>query len=373
LAAALSVGWPEIESPPADKAVVWLPSKSARPVASRAPIEDPPEATGGIGIAPWTISVLVVPIVDTVHLLSRCAGRNRLGPGVFVADDLVFWAEALRFAGALVARRSFLPDLIEDGELFLARWRPVVLGKERGVQARLAEAMPDSCRAAGAGSTAPDSDRASVLAGFLDAAVDSLVRMAATPKAAHPTAARPRRGSRSRPGTAAPDTVDDRWLAALCGPEARVEGSRAELVALRQQCREWHRPVAVVHEGPFRLCFRLEEPALEEYEGERPWSPGEAAWCIRYLIQSNSDPSLIVPAAEAWRGAPEAGRRRRSRLMASTSGTSCCRPWAERCGSAPFWRIACAAAFPTFTSRTRPAPCPSSPIMLLSSSKPVSV
>ena len=101
LAAALSAGWPEIDSPPADKVVVWLPSKGARPVASRPLIEDPPEATGGITIAPWTVSALVVPIVDAVYLLSRCAGRSRLAPGVFVADDLAFWAEALRFAGAV--------------------------------------------------------------------------------------------------------------------------------------------------------------------------------------------------------------------------------------------------------------------------------
>jgi acetoacetyl-CoA reductase len=135
----------------------------------------------------------------------------------------------------------------------------------------------------------------------LDAAVDNLVRIAAAPKAAPLTVARPRRGSRSRPRATAPDTVDDRWLAALCGPEPRVDGSQEELVSLRQRCREWRRPVAVVHEGPFRLCFRLEEPAPEEDEVERPWSPGEAAWTLRYLIQSNSDPSLIVPAAEAWR------------------------------------------------------------------------
>ena len=60
-----------------------------------------------------------MPIVDAVYLLSRCAGRSRLAPGGFVADDLAFWAEALRFAGALVARGSFLPDLIEEDNVFL--------------------------------------------------------------------------------------------------------------------------------------------------------------------------------------------------------------------------------------------------------------
>ncbi len=218
LAAVLSAGWPEIESPSADKAVVWLPSKGARPVASRPLIEDPPEATGGITIAPWTVSTLVVPIVDAVHLLSRCAGRSRLAPGIFVADDLAFWAEALRFAGALVARGSFLPDLIEADELFLARWRPVVLGKERGVQARLADAMPDSCRAASPGSTPPDTDRASVLSGFLDAAVDGLVRSAAAMRTRLSTAA-----SRNPPKTEArPESGG-----AETGPAARQESGMA--------------------------------------------------------------------------------------------------------------------------------------------------
>ncbi len=307
LAAALRDGWPQIESPPVDQAVVWLPSKGLRPLASRSLIESPPEATDVITIAPWRVSALSLPMLDAVHLLSRCAGRSRLATGVFAADDLAFWVEVLRFAGALVARGSFLPDLIEEDKVFRARWYPVVLGKERGVQARLVEAMPDACRAVGQGPAPPESSRAALLADFLDAAVDSLVRLAAVPKVVHSTAAQLRRSIAARSKVTAPDTLDDRWLAALCSAEPRVDASLEELVALRQRCREWRRPVAVVHEGPFRLCFRLEEPAPElaepapeEGEGERPWSRGDAAWTLRYLIQSNSDPSLIVPVAEAW-------------------------------------------------------------------------
>ncbi len=302
LAAALSAGWPGIEVSPADKVVVWLPSAGGRPVASRPLIEEPTTTTTDhITIAPWRVSALNVAMADAVASISRSVGMRRLAPGVFAAEDLTFWAQALRFAGALVASGHFLPDLIEEDETFLARWRPVVMGKERGVQARLTDAMPEACRAAGSGATPPDSARASLLSAFLERAVDSFVRLSEAPETARAAAQKQRRKTVIAAKVGAGNSVDDRWLAALNGPDPQVHGSKEALAALRQRCWEWRRPVVVVHEGPFRLCFRLEEPAATEVEDEGAWAGGEAAWTIRYLIQSNRDPSLLVPAAKAWK------------------------------------------------------------------------
>jgi hypothetical protein len=38
--------------------------------------------------------------------------------GIIVADDLAFWAVALRFIGALVARHAYLPDLVKAASGF---------------------------------------------------------------------------------------------------------------------------------------------------------------------------------------------------------------------------------------------------------------
>ena len=54
--------------------------------------------------------------------------------------------------------------------------------------------------------------------------------------------------------------------------------------------REWQRPVAAAAEAPFRLCFRLEEPAAERPE-----------WRVQYFLQAARDPSLLVPAAKVWK------------------------------------------------------------------------
>ena len=42
---------------------------------------------------------------------------------------------------------------------------------------------------------------------------------------------------------------------------------------------------------PFRLCFRIEEP-----------NDGNGKWYVRYLLQANRDPSLLIPAEEIWKG-----------------------------------------------------------------------
>src|SRR5262249_3211517 len=76
----------------------------------------------------------------------------------------------------------------------------------------------------------------------------------------------------------------------------------AELARLAEQVRDWRRPIALSTAAPFRLCFRLEEPP-EEGNGESPKGRRKArhpAWYVRYLLQAADDPSLLVPADDAW-------------------------------------------------------------------------
>ena len=56
--------------------------------------------------------------------------------------------------------------------------------------------------------------------------------------------------------------------------------------------------MAVAAAAPFRLCFRLEEP--EAGDGAEPGFRADGAWTVRYLLQAKDDPSLLIPAADAW-------------------------------------------------------------------------
>ena len=70
-----------------------------------------------------------------------------------------------------------------------------------------------------------------------------------------------------------------------------VTGADSELAALAVQIEQWQRPVRVAALAPFRLSFRLHEPEDEEETDD---------WRVQYLLQGTKDPSLLVPAADAW-------------------------------------------------------------------------
>jgi SNF2 family DNA or RNA helicase len=279
--------------------VAWLPTVDGRPVASSPLIADPPEAAARPVLAPWKVTALRLGIDTAVDLLCACVGKDTLTPGVVVGKTLAYWANALRFAGALVARQQFLPD--EDAVVRppRARWQPVLAAPDAQRQAVLARSMPAACRAlTNTADAPPETPAAAVLAAFLAEATDYLVRSASASTAPPAVSGRTRRQA----SVPAFDSVHDQWLHALRAPAGEMRGDGAELTRLADQVREWRRPIAVSTATPFRLCFRLEEPP-EEGNGETPRRRAKgsnSSWYVRYLLQAADDPSLLLPVADAW-------------------------------------------------------------------------
>jgi SNF2 family DNA or RNA helicase len=197
---------------------------------------------------------------EAIALLRSTAGREMLGADVGIGRDLAWWCQALRLATEIVAAQRFLPSLSYDStrKLYRARWEPLLGERERKLAARLAAAMPDAAQS---------------LERFLGMAVDALVRD------------RPILRTHTN---GAPASLHDRWIRALRSTDSVVAGTPAELRALAAQIAEWRRPVLEEHAAEYRLCLRIEEP--EE---------GDDAWRIAYLLQSRSEPSLLLDTKSA--------------------------------------------------------------------------
>src|SRR5690606_14987351 len=122
-------------------------------------------------------------------------------------------------------------------------------------------------------------------------AVDALVRAARGARAA---AIPPHATARKRKASAAADDEhtpwEDRWLAALEGPDDTFEPQGFAERTLIDDLDAWSRPVHGARDR-LRACFRLELPA----DGNEPF-------VLRFLLQSPDDPSLLVDAADVWRG-----------------------------------------------------------------------
>jgi SNF2 family DNA or RNA helicase len=298
--------------PDAEALVAWLPTSAGAPAASSPLVASPPEKAALVTVAPWTVTTRRLSLPESVDLLCASVGKEAPAPGVVIGTDLAFAATALRLAGALVARQHYLPAAEELDGVVRAVWRPVFSGLDADRLTKLARAMPDACRALQRKADAPPKAAAlSLLREFIAAAVDHLVRTAIPPA--------PRVSRRG----AAPsfDSPHEAWLHALRSPDNAVAGSPAELSRFAGQVQGWQRPVVVRAAAPFRLTFRLEEPPAE--------AENTGIWFVRYLLQAAHDPSLLIPAEEAFRdrrAAPaplrRAGFDAREHLLASLGQAS---------------------------------------------------
>src|SRR5215204_4423898 len=289
-----------VNQAPAETVIVWLPTIEGRPLASSPMIAEPPGSSEQATLSPWEVTALSLPTERLIELLCYCVGRETLSQGVIVGNDLTFWSQAVRFAGSIVARQSFLPGVNLNGAAPRARWEPVIAGTDVQRLKRLAAAMPHACRSFGNTEDAspPDTPAVIVLSDFITEVVDELVRSAFTPDSRSSVAVSRRKQARSF------ESVHDQWLQALRAGEGVMSGDASELVRLAEQVREWQRPVAAQAATPIRLCFRLEEPEegddMSVGVATTRASISQGRWQVRYLLQAVDDPSLLVPAAQVW-------------------------------------------------------------------------
>ncbi len=342
------------------EAVLLLPSLRTAPLDSPELIRTAPRPgpRAEPALLPWTVPVVVL------HGTSALAAIPERAPGIRYGASMAYLAGLAEFATELVSRGRVLPTLDHDGAGAVARWRPVIQGPDVAAMHALAAAMPPVCRAmarrappdeaAGrqaAGHAPETGDAHEVMTAALAALVDAAAREALPPGL---RLAPPRRGRLPARLPAA-----DAWLAALTGLDGRLNADPAELSALAQALAPWE-DVGTGQTGPARATFRLTEVPAEPDDGlfgadddepgaagggsggaaggpggaaggsggaagggsrgaagggsgagagqaataaaTGPGTPGhsEPGWRLEFLLQSVSDPSLLIGAEQTW-------------------------------------------------------------------------
>src|SRR5207237_143635 len=130
------------------------------------------------------------------------------------------------FAGSLVAREQFLPDVERHEQTWRACWKPILAGDDARHANELARVLPAACRALALDCDSPPARSAvALLSDFLALAVDALVR-SAMPSATALAVKQPKRPAPSF------DSLHDQWLHALRDPEGTLHGTAKELTEL---------------------------------------------------------------------------------------------------------------------------------------------
>lgn len=255
-------------------AVLQLPS------LRRAPLDSPelfrttprPAARSEPMLLPWTVSVQSLSAGPALTALAEPVADVRYG------ESVRYLAELAGLAEDLAERGRVLPALARDEQGPVAYWRPVVQGPDIAALNALIAAMPPVCRAEPA---TPDAHELATAA--LDALTDAAVR---TRLPAGLDLLGPRRGRR-------PKNIPAReaWLTALTAPDGRFGADSAELDELARALGPWEE-VGAGEPGPARAVFRLSQT-------EEPVD-GQPGWQLEFLLQSMTDPSLVVPAEQTW-------------------------------------------------------------------------
>ncbi len=287
-------------------ATAWLPTQSGRPFPSSALIGEAPSGRTQVRLIPWRVEGLILAPAEYYRVLTVYGERARELQGMVSGRDFSFWLEALRFAGSLVARQRYLPNIEQRASQWHAHWHPVWLGDDADERERMARRMPAVARALTPDGQdgAPRLSANDRLETFISAVVDQMVR---------------RRGGLNKAISGKDGNVYDRWLRALRSAESRTAGQAKDLKELGEQLRQWHEPIDQAARAPFRLCFRLEEPSggvpndkgngngragkKRNGRGQKNKDQarsGQKNWFVRYLLQGTQDPTLMVPTADAW-------------------------------------------------------------------------
>jgi SNF2 family DNA or RNA helicase len=235
-----------------------------------------PPARSGPALLPWTVPVVCLDPVTGLTALSERA------PGVRYGASISYLADLAEFAGELVSRGRVLPALARDADGAVATWRPVLSGPDVVAVHALTRAMPPVCRA-----VPGEGDPVEIVAATLAAMVDAIARGALGGGPGLAPATRGRKPER-RPAVEA-------WLEALSMPEGRFNADPAELDVLARELDAWA-DVGSSQTGPARATFRLSE-ADSPTEDQ---AVADSRWVLDFLLQSASDPSLLIPAAQAW-------------------------------------------------------------------------
>ena len=255
-----------------------LPAHAGGPLASRELVRSTsgPAPRGTPELRPWAVPAVAVDPAE----LDDPAEELRYGASVAHVRAVV------AFADDLARRGHVLPTLDRAGPAVRARWRPVVQGIDQAAVEALAATMPPVARAEPAGRANTPADPAALVADALDVLVDAAVRDRLA-----------RTGVAHRGGQG----VVDAWLTALTSPDDRLP-ARTALDPLTEALQAWD-AVGTEPPGAAHACFRLAEvrALAEEYD-----DTGDGThWRLEFLLQSTTDPSLLVPAGQVWAGAAD--------------------------------------------------------------------
>ncbi len=274
-------------------ATVWLPSQDNLPLARRGLFSTATGTRTALRtetptLMAWQVTGLALDPLRALFFLSRLGDAtarqhaDSILPRLRLGNDLIFWSNAAKFALEILVGQHYLPSLrVDPAGRLEAIWQPILLDprveQHRG---ELVRTMPPVCRAYNLESPADAPAPAALTEHFVATLVDAAVRAWGESLAPAPTA----------PAL--------HWLQRLLSPQPHLHLPPQPAHELYQEWQQWTEQLFVVRDANFRICFRLEEPDVNDNGDSGAHHP--LVWKLHYYLQARDNPNLVVSAREIW-------------------------------------------------------------------------
>ncbi len=266
-----------------EKQFAWLPARGDLPIPSTPLLGEEPDKRRKVQLQHFPIVARPLTVDELFEFMVIAGQGNIPGSGVIYGNSVPWIRQLLGIALALAGEESFLPTITGYDSQWEVRWVPVPTDEAEVKLQKIIQTMPAVCRCLNnSGEIPPETPRQATFEMLLAHSLDFIVRNSIVTKTKTKTA----------------HSVHDAWLDALSREDATIKWSnQSELQSFSQQLSTWRRSVDTNTKSPFRFCFRLAEPSVDERPGN---------WQVEYLLQPKTDQSLHLPVGPLWKKSGQA-------------------------------------------------------------------
>lgn len=271
---------------------VWLPSNGETAIPSSPLVGHKSDTSEKENLYQFPITALRLNANSLFELTLLSEKGNVPGSGIIFGSSVIWIRQVVKIALNLIRSQSILPSIIRTASCWEATWLPVPDSTTFLAIEKLAETIPAVCRALGKTVTQapPEVPKQLALKQLLAFALNAFLH--------------PAEKSEVIKGFTF-ESIHDAWIYALSNNPSKIAWDREpEIEEFARQLSAWRRPLDIHNRSPFRFCFQLTEPPLKGAKQER--------WHVAYLLQSKTDPSLILEAKDLWKPESTASQHAKS-------------------------------------------------------------
>ncbi len=268
--------------------MLWLPTIGLTPAYSSPLIESRHTIEGIKELKPWLVHAIEINPERLIDIMVASLDTNIIQPGLVVGSEMHFLGQVFKVAANLVIRHQFLPMLYDCGNEYQAHWRPIINGQTQEVLKKLAKAWPPLLRLQISENPQPVIENSDIaVSNMLHYMLDAVIRVSNKCPVVYRFLHK---------------NIHNAFIDALYDRDPVVDATVKKIKPFEQELQSWTKPLAMIYDTPFILCFKIEEPsATTTHKTKKKISQEEGAqeWTISYFLKAVHDPSLLIPVDKA--------------------------------------------------------------------------